>query len=179
MAGLSLVFCDTPTDLARALAASMPRPTAVVGIGNPLCGDDGFGPAVVARLRPSAGLRLFDVQAVPESFLVPLVESGCPGVLFVDAADLGAEPGRAALVSADGLPEVDVSTHAIALVVVAEAIRRLAREMRGSEVVCALLASQPESLDQADRLSPTVERAVRLALEGVQLFACAAELPRP
>ena len=149
----------------------MPRPTAVVGIGNPLCGDDGFGPAVVARLRPSAGLRLFDVQAVPESFLVPIVESGCPGVLLVDAADLGAEPGRAALVSADGLPEVDVSTHAIALVVAAEAIRRLAREARGRSVVCALLAAQPESLDQADRLSPAVERAVRLVCEGIQAFA--------
>jgi len=171
MAGPSLVFCDTPADLARALAASMPRPTAVVGIGNPLCGDDGFGPAVVARLQPSAWLRLFDVQAVPESFLVPIVESGCPGVLLVDAADLGAEPGRAALVPAERLPEVDISTHAIALVVVAKAIRRLVREMRGRSVVCALLAAQPESLDQADRLSPAVERAVRLGCEGIQAFA--------
>lgn len=179
MAGTSMVFCDAPANLARALESWMPRPTAVVGIGNPLCGDDGFGPAVVARLRPASGLHLFDVQAVPESFLVPIVESGCSGVLLVDAADLGVEPGRAALVSADRLSEVDVSTHAIALVVVAEAVRRLAREARGSDLVCALLASQPESLAEADRLSLPVQRAVRLAVEGIRLFSRAAGQPQP
>ena len=83
----SPIFCDRSEDLADALAAVMPRPTAIVGVGNPLRGDDGFGPAVVSALRPSSAIRLFDVQAVPESYLVPIVKSNCPGILFVDAAD--------------------------------------------------------------------------------------------
>jgi hydrogenase maturation protease len=172
MADRSLVFCDRPEDLAAALWALIPHPTAVVGIGNPLRGDDGFGPAVVAALRPSAGLYPFDVQAVPESFLVPIVESGCGGVLFVDAADLRAEPGRVALVPAAAIREVDISTHGIALSLVAEAVCRLAREARGAEPVCALVAAQPADLDRADRLSPAMEKAAGLAGEGIRAFAC-------
>ena len=171
MAGPSPMFCDRPADLAAALSATMPRPVAVVGIGNPLRGDDGFGPAVVGVLRPCAGLHLFDVQAVPESFLVPIVESGCRGVLFVDAADLAAEPGRLALVPAEAIREVDISTHAIALCLVAEAISRLAREVSGCETVCALVAAQPAALETADCLSPVVQGAVRRASEGILLFA--------
>ncbi|HET6442221.1 MAG TPA: hydrogenase maturation protease [Phycisphaerae bacterium] len=146
-------------------------PLAVVGVGNALRGDDAFGPAVVAALEPCPALRLFDVQAVPESFLVPIVSSGCAGVLFVDAADLGAEPGRVALVPAEHLAEVDVSTHAISLALVAEAIQGLARSESGRHVPCALLGAQPADLTTADRLSPAMESAVQLAAAALRAFA--------
>jgi hydrogenase maturation protease len=170
MASSSFDFCDSPEALGRALAARVPRPAAIVGVGSPLRGDDGFGPAVVAALGPCAMLRPFDVQAVPESFLVPIVESGCPGLVFVDAADLGAAPGRVAVVPAARLAEVDVSTHAIALSLVAEAVGRLAEE-GGRKVAAVLLAAQPADLDEADRLSGPVAQAVRLAAEGLKVFA--------
>ncbi|MCX5649235.1 MAG: hydrogenase maturation protease, partial [Planctomycetota bacterium] len=114
--------------------------------------------------------RLFDVQAVPESFLVPIVSSGCAGVLFVDAADLGAPPGRVALVPAEHLAEVDVSTHAISLALVAEAIQGLARGESGRKIECALLGAQPADLKSADRLSPAMESAVRLAAAALRTF---------
>ncbi|MGB2997125.1 MAG: hydrogenase maturation protease [Phycisphaerae bacterium] len=165
------LFCDTPDAIVSGLLERLPRPAAVVGVGNALRGDDAFGPAVVAGLEPSKTLRLFDVQAVPESFLMPIVESGCDGVLFVDAAELGAEPGRVAIVPSETLAEVDVSTHAIALGLVAEAIQNLASREQGREVVCMLLGAQPADLKTADRLSASVKRAVRLAVEGLRAFA--------
>ena len=164
-------FCETPDALATALRASLTPPLAVVGIGNALRGDDAFGPAVVAALEPCPALRLFDVQAVPESFLVPIVSSGCAGVLFVDAADLGAEPGRVALVPAEHLAEVDVSTHAISLALVAEAIQGLARGESGRRIECALLGAQPADLTAADRLSPAMTAAVRLAAAALRTFS--------
>jgi coenzyme F420 hydrogenase subunit delta len=167
-------FCDSTDGLARALRDTVPRPTAVVGVGNPLTGDDGFGPAVVAALHASRRLTAFDVRGVPESFLGPIAASGCPGVLFVDAADLGTEPGRLALVEADRLAEIDVSTHVVSLALMAEAVRRLAEERDAeSDVRCALLAVQPESLTEADRLSEPVAAAVRRAAEAVEAFAAA------
>ena len=163
-------FFDAATDLADVLRARFRPPLAVVGVGNALRGDDAFGPAVIAALQrePCPALRLFDVQAVPESFLVPIATCGCAGVLFVDAADLGAEPGRVALIPAEHLAEVDVSTHAISLALVAEAIQGLARESShvpskpGDErskspgrrsdrdLPCALLGAQPADLTTAD-----------------------------
>ncbi|MBM4017497.1 MAG: hydrogenase maturation protease [Planctomycetes bacterium] len=170
MAQARPIFCPTSARLARAIARAVPRPAAVVGIGNALRGDDGFGPAVVAALRGEAGLTLFDVQAVPESFLVPIVRCGCAGIVFVDAADLGAAAGRVALVPPECVAEVAVSTHAVSLALVAEAIARLAED-EGRRVRCALLAAQPAGLDAADRLSPAAQRAVVLAAEGIRLFA--------
>ncbi len=174
MAATGVRFYDSADALARALLEAVPRPAAVVGVGNPLTGDDGFGPAVVATLRPSENLRPMDVRGVPESFLGPIVASGCEGVLFVDAADLGSEPGRLALVEAERLAEIDVSTHVVSLALMAEAVRRLAREGDpDSEVRCTLLAAQPASLAEADRLSEPVEAAVRRASRALENFAAA------
>jgi len=165
-------WVQSAEDLAVALGRLVPRPTAVVGVGNPLSGDDGFGPAVAAALRPSDALHVFDVRGVPESFLGPIVETGCPGVLFVDAADLGAEAGRVALVPPEHVAEVGVSTHVVSLGLMAEAIRNLAPEAAdGRQVRCALLAAQPESLEHADRLSPAIREAVHLAAGGIEAFA--------
>jgi len=173
MAERCVRFCDSVEALAEALAAAVPRPTAVVGVGNPLAGDDGFGPAVAAALvPPPPGLRVFDVRAVPESFLGPIAAAGCPGVLFVDAASLGAEPGRLALVPADRLAEVDVSTHVVSLALTAEAIRRLVLERTGGPAPrSALLAVEPADLKAPDRLSPPVARAVATAAEALRRFA--------
>ena len=172
MPATGLEFCDTADALVGALRHAVPRPTAVVGVGNPLVGDDGFGPAVVAALGPSDALRPFDVRGVPESFLGPIVASGCPGVVFVDAADLGAEPGRMALVPADRLAEIDVSTHVVSLGLMAEAIRRLAEEgADGRAVSCALIAVQPECFDEPDRLTAPVAAAVRRAVAAIETFA--------
>lgn len=172
MADRGLCFCDLPDDLARALGEVVPLPIAVVGVGNALCGDDGFGPAVVAALRPSDAVKPFDVQGVPESFLGPIVASACPGVLFVDAADLGVEPGRVAVVPPECVAEVDVSTHVVSLGLMARAVVDLARQQSdGRRVICALLAVQPEDLKPIDRLSPAIERAVRLAAAGIEAFA--------
>jgi len=164
-------FFDSAASLADALRASFAPPVAIVGVGNALRGDDAFGPAVIAALQPSDRLRLFDVQAVPESFLVPIASSGASAVLFVDAADLGSEPGRVALLGADRLAEVDVSTHAISLSVVAEAIQGLARGQTGRDLPCALLAAQPADLTTPDRLSPPMIAAVQLAAEALRAFA--------
>jgi len=165
-------FFDSAASLADALRASFAPPVAIVGVGNALRGDDAFGPAVIAALQPSDRLRLFDVQAVPESFLVPIASSGASAVLFVDVADLGSEPGRVALLGADRLAEVDVSTHAISLSVVAEAIQGLAHDRPGRrDMPCALLAAQPADLATPDRLSPPMIAAVQLAAEALRAFA--------
>ena len=173
MALRELVFCDTSNALAKALSTHVPRPTAVVGVGNPLRGDDGFGPAVARAVPACDNLFPFDVQGVPESFLVPIVQTGCRGVLFVDAAALGTQPGRVALVPAARLTDVDVSTHAVALALVAEAIQELAREADGRDVACALVGAEPASLETPDTLSPAAEAAVRLAAAGIRAFGSA------
>jgi len=70
------------------------RRLLVVGFGNPLQGDDGAGPAVVARLLAGglpAGCRAVDGGA--DALRLPDLWRGEEEVLLVDAVASGAPPG--------------------------------------------------------------------------------------
>lgn len=67
----------------------------IVCFGNPLHGDDGFGPAVyrkLAALPLPADLRLFDA-GTPGLAALGLFQ-GCEEAIIVDALALGGMPGR-------------------------------------------------------------------------------------
>ncbi len=69
-------------------------PVRILGLGNPLRGDDGVGVAAVERLAAEglpAGVEAVDVGA-GGLVLLGLLE-GAAGVVLVDAADLGEPPG--------------------------------------------------------------------------------------
>jgi hydrogenase maturation protease len=78
-----------------ALVSSAPL---VLGFGNVLLGDDGAGVSVVARLRVQFGPSVCEcIDAGTMSFnLLPYVEAA-QSMLVVDAAELGAPPGKVAL----------------------------------------------------------------------------------
>lgn len=81
----------------------------IVGLGQPAAGDDGVGPAVLARLRERGvpeGVEL--VAAAEASALVDLVQLDGP-VVVVDAV-LAEPSGRVVVVSADDLEAGALST---------------------------------------------------------------------
>lgn len=80
---------------------------AVIGCGNPLCGDDGVGPEVVRRLAarlPPGWVRCVDagtggVDAV-------LAMRGADTAILVDACSTGAAPGSLVELSAAAVAEL-------------------------------------------------------------------------
>lgn len=104
--------------------------TLVIGIGNQLRGDDGIGPAVVARLRAA----LPDVAAI-ETLHDPLALLDAWGdadtVVVVDAVESGAVPGTLHRFEAHAAPLparcFGRSTHAIGLAATIELGRALGR----------------------------------------------------
>ncbi len=79
--------------------------TAVIGLGNPLMGDDGFGLAVLARLRDEwtlEGVELADGGTWGLS-LLPILEDA-DRVVLLDAIDAGAEPGQVVVLERERLP---------------------------------------------------------------------------
>jgi hydrogenase 3 maturation protease len=142
-------------NLEEQFAALSGKRVAVVCVGNPLRGDDGFGQAVAARLESD---KVFDADAVPENVL-PKVERLKPElVLFVDAADFGAEPGALRLVSPDELAQGDFSTHAAPLSVATDYLKMScgARSM--------LLAVQARTTEFGSVMSVEVVKAVDRAV---------------
>ncbi len=67
--------------------------TLVLGVGNPACGDDGAGPALVARLRRHAPRGADLVASDGEVVRLLAALEGRARVILVDAARSGRAPG--------------------------------------------------------------------------------------
>lgn len=154
----------------------------VIGCGNVLFGDDGFGPAVMERLKTEHPLPDWVVAvdagtAAGDILLDALLGDETPEVLIVvDAMDFGLEPGTVREIPLEALPPIkrdDFSVHQLpGMDILGELTRR-----RG--VTLRILGCQVESLPPEIRpgLSDAVERGVtetaRLILEMVRKEAIA------
>ena len=152
-----------PAGLLTALRALLRGRVVIMGIGNPLRGDDAVGSVVAGALRArlqatsppadSGRVTVLDAEEIPESWLGPAVAARPDVILLVDAVALGASPGAAALLSAHELGGQALFTHRTPLRPLTE---YLARET-GAEV--ALLGIQPGELGWGEGLSPAVSAA--------------------
>jgi hydrogenase 3 maturation protease len=129
------------------------RTLIVVGVGNPLRGDDGAGPLVIEKLGGHDGVRRIDAGTTPENWYGPLLAHAPAIVLFVDAADHGARPGECVLVPADDLAPRDGGTHAPTL-------RLLAHLLAPRGIDSWLLGIQPARTATGATLHPAVGAAV-------------------
>jgi hydrogenase maturation protease len=128
--------------------------TAVIGLGNPLMGDDGLGLAVLAALRArwtfSPAVDLVDGGTWGLN-LLPVVEQ-VEKLLFLDAIDIGREPGALVILERDELPRVlatKMSPHQIDL----RDVLALA-ELRGTlPADVAAIGLQPARVEMSTELS--------------------------
>jgi hydrogenase maturation protease len=139
----------------------------VACVGNLLRRDDGFGPAVAARLegRLPPGAELVETGIGGVALLQELL-AGCSGVVVVDAVERGLAPGTVVAFE----PEVDEAEH-VADVHLADPRRVLsmARTMGALPPRVRVVGCQPADVDELDeRLSPRLEPAVERAARTVE-----------
>jgi hydrogenase 3 maturation protease len=75
----------------------------VLGVGNPMRGDDGIGPCLADRLQGNVSATVVTAGDVPENYLGPVAAARPEVVVIVDAAELGAAPGEMAIVEVNEL----------------------------------------------------------------------------
>jgi hydrogenase maturation protease len=135
----------------------------VAGVGNVLRGDDGFGPAVVARLgEMPPGVRVIETGIGGVALLQELLAGPLEGLLVVDAMDRHAAPGTVFLFE----PDV-VETEHVADVHLAnpERVLSMALSMGALPPRVAIVGCQPEDADElGESLTPVVERAIPSAV---------------
>jgi hydrogenase maturation protease len=167
-------------------AAEAPTRIAVIGIGNVLLGDDGFGPCVVALLQ--AGWEFPDnvtlVDAgTPGLGLVTFLD-GCDVAVLVDAVGATGRPGELRLYRGEDLRNLPtkprVSPHDPA---VQEALSIVELGGRGPRAV-RLFGVIPESHELGAGLSPPVRAAatataVRVVEELTKFGAILTPRPEP
>lgn len=133
--------------------------TVVLGIGNPLRGDDGVGSQLALRLQGKVNALVVDAGEVPENYLGPIVAARPEAVVIVDAAELGAAPGTIAIIEADALDGASLSTHNASLSLF---VKVLCAEIQPDVF---LLGVQPASSAFGAAMSQPVERALGILEE--------------
>ncbi|MBS7656347.1 MAG: hydrogenase maturation peptidase HycI [Candidatus Bathyarchaeia archaeon] len=129
----------------------------VLGVGNPMRGDDAAGVEVVKRLfgKVPEWTKIIDCEMTPENFL-PEIEAYKPThVLIVDAAEMNTEPGEVQLLSLEKMLNTAISTHTIPLSILAGV---LAEEVKAKIV---FLGIQPGDTSFTENMSPEVQKAVK------------------
>ncbi len=128
---------------------------AILGVGNPLRGDDAIGVEIIKKLSDKVPewIRLFNCEMVPENYLSEIEVYQPTHVLFIDAADFKAKPGEAKLILPEKIDEIAISTHIIPFSILAWIIRERIR----SKII--LLGVQPYQTEFNDTLSPALQKA--------------------
>lgn len=126
---------------------------AILGVGNPVRGDDGVGPHVVARLVGRTGAKLVDAGETPEREAAEITAWKPDVVLVVGAASIGMATGSLGLIESEEFEEASFSTRGVPLA-------KFAAGLEG-ETGCQVFAIgiQPKQMARNARLSPEVEEA--------------------
>jgi hydrogenase 3 maturation protease len=153
--------CDDCPDQGPELAVflrSLGASDVLVGVGNPLRGDDGFGPELIARIIGKTRCRALDGGEMPEEQGAAILECKPQRILFADAVAFGGRPGDLVLLTPDELgKKVAISTHTLPL---AMFIRELQQRLPGAAI--RILGLQPRQIGLGKGLSPEVARTVQL-----------------
>jgi hydrogenase 3 maturation protease len=139
------------SDLARRLRG---KRTVILGIGNPLQGDDAVGPCLVDFLQGRVEAILINAGEVPENYLSSIQAAQPEVVLIVVALELGAEAGWMTIIDADRLRAIENFTRNPGLAFLAVMIQ----DTTGAEVI--LVGVQPEATSFAAQLSVSVNRTL-------------------
>lgn len=132
--------------------------TVVVGLGNPLMGDDGIGLAALERLRHYAFLPMVELVdgGTWGMNLLPIVEDA-HRLLLLDAINVNAQPGALVVLERDQLPRylsTKISPHQVDL----SDVLALA-ELRGHLTPYTVaIGLQPERIEMVAGLTAGVER---------------------
>ncbi len=132
------------------------RRFGIIGVGNVLKGDDGAGPALIARLAATgAPFPIVDAAEVPENYGGWVEKQALEAVVFADAVIMDARPGEWRVVPVEDLMRSASNTHRLSLHFTIQYLR----EVWGGEAI--LIGIQPKSMRLGDPLSPEVEETVR------------------
>ena len=170
--GLEARATSERVGMASAVSEIGAQPVLVLGCGNVLFADDGFGPALVEHLYslgdlPKTVCAINAGTSVREIlFDVILSERRPQKVIIVDAMDKGRQPGELFRPSIDDVPLKKMDDFSMHQLPASNLLREL-RDFCGVEVV--LLVCQVQSIPDSvcPGLSPVVQQAVARAADAI------------
>jgi hydrogenase 3 maturation protease len=143
------------TGLAEELRRRLKGKVLLVGAGNTLRGDDGAGPALIALLEGKTKASVIDVGETPENYIGRIVAAAPDTIVFVDAADFGAQPGDMAVLEPEDMAGCGISTHRMPL----NLFFRFLKERSRADAFA--LGIQPAQIGFGEAIGPEVASSVK------------------
>jgi hydrogenase 3 maturation protease len=126
----------------------------ILGVGNPLRGDDGAGPYLIKQLKGRVDATLLNGEEEPENFLEQIAGMKPDSILIVDALELRAHPGSVALLEEDQMERRSLFTHHASLKLFIECVKG----ETGANVL--VLGIQPKSIEIGRAISSEVKESL-------------------
>ena len=124
----------------------------IVGVGNIMRGDDGFGPILAECLKGRVSADVINAGSAPENHVKAIRDSKPDTILVVDTADFGVTAGKIKLLQKSDIPLYGFSTHNASLALFFDFLES---ETKGRVY---MLAVQPKANNMNASLSDVLER---------------------
>lgn len=127
------------------------KSTLILGCGNTLFGDDGFGPAVIEWLEKNHGgsedVAILDAGSGARDilFTVALAQKKPKRIVVIDALDCQREPGQIFSIPVESLPENKIDDFSLHQLPTSNLLKEL-KDLCHVEVI--VLAAQPEYIPE-------------------------------
>lgn len=141
-------------------------PVLVLGLGNPLMGDDGAGQELLAKLSSLAstwGKQVEFVDGGTQGLALLGVFEGRQAVVFLDAVRLGEKPGAVHVLCGDELMRMGGRRAATAHEGSAAQILAALELLGETPQEIAMIGLEPERIGLGMGLSPSVHRSLGMA----------------
>ncbi len=136
------------------LAQILQGKVVIVGIGNIMRGDDGFGPELVKRVRDSIKAVCFDAGTAPENWAEKIVKEEPATILIIDAVSLGRNPGEYEIFKGRDIVKSGFTTHDISPSMFIDYLRQRCH----AEIY--MLGAQPKSLEFGEDFSVEIKKTL-------------------
>lgn len=132
------------------------RKIIIMGVGNPLRGDDIVGLKIAKKLEKysSKYLKVIISETVPENFIGQIRKFKPSHLIIIDAVDFKGEPGDIRLILPEELSKIGIiSTHTLPLSLLSKFL------YESMNIKTIIFGIQPKSIDFGSNISPIVEKA--------------------
>jgi coenzyme F420 hydrogenase subunit delta len=155
------------------------RPILVLGCGNDLLGDDGFGPAVAEELErrgyDTDGAFIMDAGSSAREIIFPLLlgPTSVERLVIIDAVDFsdkGRKPGEVFRIDIEEIPDLKVDNYSMHQIPTSNMLKDLKGGEKGAPCHGAAGSGYPD-LARASMISPAIVRKGGGCVDGAVMSA--------
>lgn len=128
--------------------------TVIVGVGNIMRRDDGFGPRLINRIKDKINALCIDAGTAPENYLGSIAKEKPDTILLVDTMHMEKKPGEYDIFSKTDIARGGFTTHNISPTMLMEYLEK------ETDADIYLLGVQPQNIFFGEELSGRVKRTL-------------------